>query len=415
MMKICMLAPEFPPVWGGVGTYIVELVRHLPRNMEIHVVTPKREGFGKEKISSSDQDFSEYFGSNVTVHFICKASDTFFYNARFQYACFKYVPKLVKEENIDLIHSHTAQMPDLLLMFRKVAKPVVTTIHTTIESQWYSNRICGQNVGDFERSEKATYFLYPVLRLAEKAYLKRRGLCITPSNWMKQRLESGSGVNAAIRVIPNSVDINDYGSKKCYSASEYLIPKELRNRKIVLYAGRLLAMKGVDTLIEAIPAIVKEVKERNPVFVFAGPGNPNRYVRRVKEMKIEPSCLFVGALPREVTIQLMKAAELVVVPSFSENCPYSVLESMACGTPVVASNVGGVPEIIRDKFNGILIEPGFPQMLANSVVDLLDDTSLGNSLGQHAKETIRDNFSWSANLMKYLESYHEASVLTYAK
>ena len=50
-MKICMLAPEFLPVWGGVGTYIVELTKHLPKNIDIHIVTPLRKGFGKEKIS----------------------------------------------------------------------------------------------------------------------------------------------------------------------------------------------------------------------------------------------------------------------------------------------------------------------------------------------------------------------------
>lgn len=414
-MKICMLAPEFLPVWGGVGTYIVELVRHLPKNIEIHVVAPRREGFGKEKSSFSDHDFSEYFGSNVRVHFVCEASDTFFYNARFQYACLRQVPKLVKEENIDLIHTHTAHMPDLLLMLRGLAKPVITTIHTTIEFQRNSTKISRKNVGDFERSEKATYLLYPVLRLAEKAYLRRRGLCITPSNWMKRWLESGARVNATIRVIPNSVDMNDYGPRKCYPALEYLLPEGLRNRKIVLYAGRLLAMKGVDTLIEAIPAIIEGVKKHHPVFVFAGPGDRTRYIRRLRELKIEPSCLFVGALPREVTIQLMKDAELLVVPSFHENCPYSILESMACGTPVLASNVGGIPEIIQDKFNGFLVKPGSPQMLANSVVDLLEDNSLRNSLGQHAKETIRDNFSWSVNLTKYVESYHEASASADAK
>src|SRR3972149_10282946 len=91
-MKICMLAPEFLPVWGGVGTYIVDLVRHLPKDTEVHVVTPMREGFGKDKISSSDYDFSKYFGNNVHVHFISDANDTFVYNAKFQYSCLRQVP-----------------------------------------------------------------------------------------------------------------------------------------------------------------------------------------------------------------------------------------------------------------------------------------------------------------------------------
>src|SRR5208337_4666926 len=97
-MKICMLAPEFLPVWGGVGAYIVELVRHLPKETEIHVLTPWRTCLGSSAISTSDYDFSQYFGHNVRVHFISKASDTFVYNFSFQYACSRVVPKLVKEE-----------------------------------------------------------------------------------------------------------------------------------------------------------------------------------------------------------------------------------------------------------------------------------------------------------------------------
>ena len=95
-----MLAPEFLPIWGGVGTYIVELVRHLPRTVEIHVVTPYRERFGMSQVKTSDYDFDEYFGDNVHVHFISSASDTFFYNAAFQYACFKRVPRVVKEAGL---------------------------------------------------------------------------------------------------------------------------------------------------------------------------------------------------------------------------------------------------------------------------------------------------------------------------
>jgi hypothetical protein len=85
LMRICVLAPEFLPVWGGVGTYTAELIRHLPKNIEVYVVTPRRMGIGKSKISTYDYDFSQYFGDNVRIHFASKTSDTFFHNAAFQY------------------------------------------------------------------------------------------------------------------------------------------------------------------------------------------------------------------------------------------------------------------------------------------------------------------------------------------
>lgn len=407
-MKICMLAPEFLPVWGGVGTYIVELVRHLPKDIEIHVVTPMRKGFGKEKISTSDFDFSKYFGDHVHLHFVCKASDTFFYNLRFQYACLNYVPKLLEEERIDLIHSHTAHMPDLLLMFRKLGKPIITTVHTTIRSQRLATKLSQKKIYDLERSEKATYIMYPVLRLAEEVYFRRKRFYISPSNWMKRWLRDNFHINRNVRVIPNSVDVNDYKLKKNDAIERGLIPQELKDRRIILYVGRLLAMKGVDTLIEAIPKILKRIGKDNILFVFAGPGDRIRYLNKLKEMKIESCCLFTGPLPREKVIQLMRTAELVVAPSFFENTPYTILESMACGVPVIASNVGGISEIIKDGYNGRLVGLNSPKMIADSVISLLEDKSLQSSMAQHARETINNKFSWSVNLKKYCEAYSDS-------
>lgn len=113
-----MLAPDFLPVWGGVGTYTVELIRNLPSNIEVHVVTLKRNGYNKND-SCSDNSFSDSFGKNIHIHIISAANDTFIYNLKFQYACLRHVPSLIKEENIDLIHSHAAHMPDLLLKTRE--------------------------------------------------------------------------------------------------------------------------------------------------------------------------------------------------------------------------------------------------------------------------------------------------------
>lgn len=403
-MKIVMLAPEFLPVWGGVGTYTVELVRHLPKDIEIHIITPLREGFGKEKVSS-DRNFSNYFKSNVHVHFASTAKDTFFYNAQFQYACLKKVPKLIKEEKIDLIHSHTAQMPDLLLMLRKLRIPTVTTVHTTVEVQRLGTKASRIRFSNLEKSEKATYIMYPFLRLAEDAYFKLNRFYVSPSHWMENWLRKNHNINGNLVVIPNSVDLDDYNFHRNRPIDTPLIPQEFVNKKIILFVGRLLALKGVDTIIEAIPAVLERFGKNNILFVFAGPGEPSRYLSKIKEKKISASCLFTGSLPRDKISMLMKAAEIVVAPSLVENAPYTILESMACGVPVVATNVGGVSEIIEDGYNGKLVEMNSPKMVAETLINLLEDTSLKSSMGQHAFETIKQKFSWDVNLKKYCQVY----------
>jgi len=409
-LKICMLAPEFYPVWGGVGTYIVGLVRHLPNDVEVHVVTLRRKNFGKEEASTSDYNCLEYFGTNVHVHFVCKASDTFFYNGLFQYSCLRNVPKIMKRNKIDILHSHTAQMPDLLLAFRKLGKPIVTTVHTVIKSQRLGTKASNQGFLSLERSEKATLVLYPILRLAEEMYFRKKRFCVTPSNWMKRFLEDNYHVEGNIRVIPNSVDVSYFDeSKKCSKIIENIISKELRNRRIVLYSGRLLAMKGVDTLIRSIPEVRKEFGKDELLFVFAGPGDYTRYINELKNMKIEHSCIFTGSLDKTSIIQLLMSAELAVVPSFHENSPFAVLESMACGTPVIASDVGGISEIIKNGYNGILVQAGSVKALAKAIINLLEDKSLQSSIRLRAKETISKEFSWSVNIKKYLEVYTECA------
>jgi len=336
-----MLAPEFVPVWGGVGTYIVGLIKHLPKDTEIHIVTPMRKGFGKEQSSILGYNFSRYFDENIKIHLIGQAVDTFYYNAKFQNYCFNYIPKLVKEEKIDLIHSHTAHMPDLMLMFRRLKVPVITTIHTTIRSQREGTKLSGIKIRNSERTEKATYFMYAPLRIAEELYFTKKRFYLTPSNWMLSWLKKNSRINGDIRVIPNAIDLSDYTSAKICLINENFLPNEHKGKRIILYVGRLLSMKGIDTLIEAIPLITNKIQKKDFIFVFAGPGDRTYYMHKLRQMGVGSYCLFTGPLSRESTIQLMKAAEVVVVPSFLENCPYVVLESMACGTPVIASNVGG--------------------------------------------------------------------------
>ena len=405
-MKICMLAPEFIPVWGGVGTYILELLLHLPKQYEVHVVTPKRESFGNDK----PYQYHEIpnFKSNIKIHYISTANDTFFYNAAFQYECFRQVPRILKNEQIDLIHTHTAHMPDLLLMFRKLKRPIITTVHSTIKTQRVATQFSKKNFSNMERSEQATYLAYPALRFSEEIYYRRKRTFISPSNWMKNWLINSFHINEEIHVIPNSVDLNNYESEDTAIIERQFPDDIFKDKKIILFVGRLLALKGIEVLIEAIPNIVRKYGSRNLLFVFVGPGDRVRYLKMVRSLGVETSCFFTGPVSREVVVYLMKKSLLLVAPSFVENAPYSILESMACGLPVITTNVGGVSEIIRNNYNGKLLETNTSSEIENSITALLDNETLRNRIMKYAIETVKTNFSWSVNLQKYIDVYSNA-------
>jgi glycosyltransferase involved in cell wall biosynthesis len=399
-----MLAPELIPSWGGVSTYIMELIRHLPERFEFTVLTTQRRSFGNSLHESIETSLDLRRGVNVL--FISEAKDTFIYNGAFQYACWREVPRVLKKERIDLIHSHSAQMPDLLLRLRRINVPIVTTVHSTLHSQREATKASAVPLGLLERSEKFTFGMYPLLRAVEKAYFSTGRQYITPSRWMRKILERDTSVNDTIKVIPNSVNPSDYSRLE----SEYVrdeIRKVAVDSRMVLYCGRLLALKGVDTLIRAIPEVLKAIGDR-VLFVFAGPGNPTRYMKEAQSMNIHrDSCLFTGPLTRKETNWLMKEAEVIAVPSFLENCPFSILESMACGASVVASNIGGIPEIITDNYNGLLVQPGHPKELSAAIVKLLENESMRRDIGENAMKMIEARFSWSANLEAYIDLYEE--------
>ena len=176
------------------------------------------------------------------------------------------------------------------------------------------------------------------------------------------------------------MDLNDYALTD-FKIVESLFPDEnFKNKKIILFVGRLLALKGIELLLEAIPKILKKHPSENLLFVFVGPGDRVRYLKLVKSLGIESSCFFTGPTSREMVICLMRKALLLVAPSFVENSPYTVLEAMACGLPVVATNVGGVGEIVRDGYNGKLLEVNSSKSIEMAITDLIDNETAAEFL-----------------------------------
>jgi len=376
------------------------LVRHLPKDVEVHVVTPMREGFGEEKISTSDYDFSEYFGGNVHIHFVCKASDTFVYNAKFQYACLKHVPQLVKEENIDLIHSHAAHMPDLLLQFKSLHVPTVTTIHTTIQGQRHGTKSSGMALWSLEFSEKLTYLTYPFLHLAETVYFSKVRYYITVSRWMKEQIVKHYPKidSSSVSVIHNSVDTERFSPSN---------GRDPPKRDIILFTGRLIAAKGIKYLVGAIPKVLQEYPDA--LFIFIGAGNSLPYRKRLSEMRIsERNFTFLGYLKEASDlVEYYKASSVYVAPTLYENLPIRVLEAMACGAPVVASNVCAIPEAVNSGVNGILIRPGSVDELADAISCLLGDPNLRTKMGDNARKTVLERFDWNVNAARTVEVYQQ--------
>ncbi len=187
-------------------------------------------------------------------------------------------------------------------------------------------------------------------------------------------------------------------------------------REGVLFVGRLTPHKGVDRLIRALPD--------GATLTVAGTGGhdaepPERdYPRHLRALARGRHVRFLGAVDDRDLAALYRRAAVVAVPSvhttcYGANVPVSellgltTLEAMASGTPVVASRLGGLPEIVADGETGRLVEPGDVVQLHACLAELLADDTGTRALGRNARAVVQERFTWDACARRCVDAYHE--------
>ena len=397
-MNIAFLAPEFLPNWGGAGTYSIELVKYLSKKHNVHAVTLSR------KIDNGsvydDKKILDFFDNKIHLHTISRASDTFLYNASFQYACFKQLPKICKESCIDIVHADVPHMSDVILRLFRSNKNTVTTVHTTIEGHKQGIMASGLDFWEMDASEKYTLALFPMLKLIQNNYLKRSPTIITVSSWMKDILKRNYRIDD-VNVIHNGVDPELFSPEKRNNEIKCID----KSRPIVLFSSRMTAAKGAHYLIRAIPDIIKENKDVQ--FVFSGAGAKEPWIKILEKEGVNRSNYsFLGYLDYSELAGLYAQASVFVVPSLYENLPIRILEAMSSQTAVVATNICAIPEAITHDENGILIPPGNSEAIVDSITTLLQDKTHAEKLARNARKTVLEKFSWE-KIGKEIEKVYE--------
>lgn len=172
------------------------------------------------------------------------------------------------------------------------------------------------------------------------------------------------------------------------------VPKNLKkvlNAKgpIIMTISRISPEKGIHFLIEALKTVSKKFPE---VKVFIKGSSNKQYEMflkgLIKNYDLESNVTFLGFSPYEEIPQYIACADLFVLPSISEGLGVSILEAMATGIPVVSSCVGGIPDLITDGYNGLLVPPGDTKALAEAIIRLLSDKPLASQLSKKALETV---------------------------
>lgn len=326
----------------------------------------------------------------------------------------RYIPKFVqgiksfaesKNIHYDLIHSHYWMSGLAAIELSQTWNiPFLHMFHTLVLMK---NRIA-QTPQEMEGEYRI---------LGEKKVISKANRIIAATLAEKSQLEFlYKAPSSKISVIPPGVDTRHFYPIPKDEAKEVVgVPEDSHT---ILFVGRIEPLKGIDKLIQAISIIQKNGELRccphNLVIIGgepnAKPEEMNAEMARLQDMVedlgIENFVIFLGKQDQQLLPYYYSASEIVVMPSHYESFGMVALEAMACGTPVVASQVGGLAFLVRDGETGFVVPGNDVQMLAKRIVELIKDKDLRNKLGNKSAEYAQ-LYAWEIISEKMIEVYNQ--------
>lgn len=206
------------------------------------------------------------------------------------------------------------------------------------------------------------------------SFYNRCDLVLNPSETLNEQLKKAGLVKPAL-VLPNPVDTDFYQPVKSAGEKNDLKNKwQLKDASIV-YMGRVSYEKSIDQVIKAFFLLTKKLPGLKLMIIGDGPDKAS-LENLSREMKLEDRIIFTGFLFSHDLLNALRANDIFVTASKSENQPVSILEAMACGLPVIAVAAEGLPEIVRDYKNGFLAGTDNPKEMAEKIITLLNNQKL---------------------------------------
>lgn len=211
-----------------------------------------------------------------------------------------------------------------------------------------------------------------------------------------------------IDVIPNGVDTDLFRAipNAPERVEELRRSLDLSRKRVIVSVSRLVQKNGIDTLLDAVPEILRS--HPTAVVVLVGDGSDRRSLEaRAERLGVRHAVRFVGAVDHRETPDYLHLADAFVRPSRSEGLGTAFLEAMACGIPVVATPAGGIPDFIQHDVNGLLVQPGSHQEVAQATSRILGDPATGRRLSRAADLLVRSGYQWDSIAERIGDLYDE--------
>ena len=369
-------------IFGGIGTYAEQLVKGISeKGVDIHVITRGRNTCSDDKISRIRIPDILYWRR---LFFTQRAISLFH--------------KLNKIYNFDLIHLNGTYP-----ITKHFGLPTVCTIHgpgnfSQMKMLLQLKKFKSVNDSTFLFLKGPMGFLCDLntTKVSDKIICPSPSLVEVSSRW------DYIGGKEKFVVIPNGIDIKQFDGLDNLPAS-ILAGYGIEKENFVLYMGRLSFLKGVDYLIEAFKKVQKS--HPNLKLVIAGSGDFEPHLRKIaRNMK---NVIFLGFVDSiELKKLLYENSLAVVLPSpVYETSPMVILEAMSCSKPVIATDIGGNPYMIRHGENGFLSKPRNSENLANLIDVLCENETLRKKMGINSRKFVEKEFALDRMVSKTLEIY----------
>jgi glycosyltransferase involved in cell wall biosynthesis len=378
-MKILMINDYVE--YGGAEVYIKDLTQQLRKRT--HKVF---HFFIDEKINKNNNKLIYYLNHNY-----------------FSFKLYKKLREYIQKIKPDIIHLHNNHLyTNSILMACKNYK-IVQTVHDygmicpiswAVKKRNYSLCNCKQGLKCglycLPFSRNILSFCIPDI-IRKKIIKKNIDLFISPSIKLKEFLEESR--------------LNNVTYLPYFKAISCLRPKKSKKKNIVLFVGALQEHKGVKYLIKAMSKVIRKVRDVKLVIVGDGP-EKTKLIDYSKKLRINEYINFVGGISHDRISKYYEDAFVVAIPSiWMENSPLVAYETMNYGKSIIASNIGGLPDLIKDGKNGFLVERFDTNMIAKRIIQLFNNKKFARQMGENGRRMLEDNFNEKEHMKKLILIY----------
>ena len=378
-MRIAFITFEYPPfIIGGAGTYAINVTRELAKlGHEVTVFTPQI-----DSIKSLDNT------KNLKVCRIALNDNLPFRALQFWLKLPEVIMNIELSNEFDIIHFNGLSY---WFVKNKLSEaPNVVTIHHLVTDAIKCNNLSW--ISRIKDISGENSFLMPFL---EKRCIKCADKIVSVSKFTKQQIVDTYRISPEkIDVIYNGIKLNE---QKFTEAELEELKKQfgIHQKSVILFVGRVDDhRKGLDLLLRSFKNVSEKI---DSILLVVGKGDQTDARTLTTSLRIQDNVFFTGFVNETTLKKCYVLGDIYVIPSRLEGFGLTILEAMAAGKYIVATNVGAIPEIIKDNADVILVEPNDINNMSNAIYTILQNGMQAKNVGDNNIHFMKDKFNWEKN------------------